>query len=128
MNRATFSLIRDFRRNRSALILFLAALLFLAVVSPRLAAAEEPLSYMKENTGADCPKPALPEFSSLRPIPHLPDPFTKGDGSRVTTREEWRCRRAEIKSLIERYGVGVKPGKPGVFKASLQGETITIIV
>jgi len=60
-------------------------------------AGELPLFYDKEDTSAGRAEPALPEFSALPSIPHLPDPFTKADGSRTTTREEWRTRRAEIK-------------------------------
>ena len=94
--------------------------------APSAAPAEEmSLVYDKENTGADCAKPSLPEFSALPSIPFLPDPFLKADGDRITTREEWRCRRAEIKAMLERYGVGAKPGKPSAFKASLQGNTIS---
>jgi hypothetical protein len=89
---------------------------------------EMPLVYEKENTGADCSKPPWPEFSALPSVPFLPDPFMKADGSRLTTREEWRCRRAEIKAMFERYDVGAKPGKPSTFKATLQGNTITITV
>jgi hypothetical protein len=93
-----------------------------------LAAAAMPLVYDKENSGADCAKPPLPEFSVLPSIPYLPDPFLKTDGSRITTRDEWRCRRAEFKAMLEHYDVGTKPGKPGTFKASLQGNTINFTV
>jgi len=87
-----------------------------------------PLVYDKEDTGANRPKPPLPEFSALPSIPHLPDPFRKADGSRVATGDEWRARRAEIKAMLEHYDVGEKPGKPGTFKAKLEGNTITITV
>ena len=87
-----------------------------------------PLVYAREDTGANSPKLPFPEFSALPSIPYLPDPFTKADGSRITTRDEWRARRAEIKAMLEHYDVGEKPGKPGTFKATLQGNTITITV
>ena len=44
-----------------------------------LRAAEMPLVQSKKNTGADCPKPPLPEFSALPSIVYLPDPFLNGD-------------------------------------------------
>lgn len=106
----------------------LVACLFFLNAQSGLLAGEMPLVYDRENTGADCAKPPLPEFGALPSIPFLPDPFLKADGRRITTRDEWRCRRAEIKALLERYDVGEKPGKPGTFKATLQGNTITIIV
>jgi hypothetical protein len=108
-------------------IVVVACLVFL-IAQLRSVAAEMPLVYGKEDTGANCTKPPLPEFSALPSIPHLPDPFTKADGSRMTTREEWRCRRAEIKAMLEHYDVGEKPGKPSTFKATLDGNTINITV
>ncbi len=86
------------------------------------------LVYEVEDTGADVPKPQLPEFSKLESIPFLPDPFMKADGTRITTRDEWRVRRAEIKAMIERYIIGEKPGKPSKFEAKLDGNTIRITV
>lgn len=106
---------------------FLVAGLLLAALSLR-AAADLPLVYDKEDTGASLPKPPLPEFSALPSIPYLPDPFTRANGARITTREEWRARRAEIKAMLERYDVGEKPGKPTIFKPSLDGNKITITV
>jgi hypothetical protein len=102
----------------------------LIVLNVRLAstAGEMPLVYGKENTGADVQKPALPPFSELPSIPYLPDPFKKADGKRITTRDGWRSRRAEIKAMLEYYDVGEKPSKPRTFKATLNGNTINITV
>ncbi len=97
-------------------------------VASSLAAGEMPLVYDKEDTGADCAKPALPAFDELPSIRYLPDPFKKADGSHITTRQEWRSRRAEIKAMIEHYIAGEKPGKPSMFKATLEGNTIHIAV
>ncbi len=87
-----------------------------------------PLVYDKEDMGTDVPAPKLPEFSELKPISYLPDPFLKADGTRITTKEEWRVRRSEIKDMIERYVIGEKPGKPSTFKATLEGNVIHITV
>jgi hypothetical protein len=102
--------------------------LFWLGVQLAMAAGDMPLVYDKEDTGADAAKPPMPAFGDLPAIPHLPDPFMKADGERIATREEWRVRRAEIKSILEHYDVGEKPGKPSVFKAALEGNTITITV
>ena len=65
--------------------------------------------------------PTLPE------IEHHPDPFLFADGTtRMTSRSEWRCRRAEIKAILEQYDAGIKPGKPDSVEASLSGNTIDI--
>lgn len=96
--------------------------------SSSLLSGEMPLVYDKEDTGASLRKPTMPAFSGLPSIPYLPDPFQKNDGTRIVTRDEWRVRRAEIKAMIEQYGVGEKPGKPGTFKARLDGNTIFIKV
>ncbi|MFO7181639.1 MAG: glycoside hydrolase family 10, partial [Pseudomonadota bacterium] len=49
------------------------------------------------------------------------------DGTRITTKEQWRCRRNEIKKDIEKYEIGPKPEPPTV-KANLQGNTLTVTV
>lgn len=87
-----------------------------------------PTVYDVEDTGADCPKPELPEYASLPEVAYLPDPFLKANGERMTRKDEWRCRRAEIRAMLEKYDVGEKPGKPSTFEASLQGNTLNITV
>ncbi|MGI5149376.1 hypothetical protein ACQEVC_23975 [Plantactinospora sp. CA-294935] len=57
-----------------------------------------------EDDGADCPV-SLPGSTPANANP--PDPFTRIDGTRITSTADWRCRRAEIKRLTERY-VGEK--------------------
>src|SRR5690606_12405209 len=49
-----------------------------------------------ENPSAECSIGALPEFNTLTNDPKLPDPFKKLDGTRITDRSEWLCRREEI--------------------------------
>lgn len=89
---------------------------------------EMPNVYDEEDTGADCPEPAMPSFAELEEISYLPDPFMKADGTPITTKAEWRCRRAEIKAILEHWDVGEKPGKPSTFEASLEGNTLHITV
>src|SRR6476661_3030359 len=110
-------------------MLVTACLLLLVNAPFAFAAAEMSLVYAKEDTGADIRKPLLPAFGELPSIAYLPDPFMKADGTgRITTREEWRGRRAEIRAMLEQYVVGEKPGKPGTIKATLNGNTIDITV
>lgn len=89
---------------------------------------EFPTNYEDEDTGADCPEPPLPAYADLPEISYLPDPFLMADGTRMTTRAQWRCRRAEIKALLEEYDVGEKPGPPSTFEASLDGNMLNITV
>ncbi|MHA4816769.1 glucuronyl esterase domain-containing protein [Streptomyces aculeolatus] len=77
-----------------------------------------------EDDGADCPVPSPPTASNSL----LPDPFTKLDGTRVTTRSDWRCRRAEIRELAERTVYGQKPAKPAGVTGSVSQSQITVNV
>jgi hypothetical protein len=87
-----------------------------------------PLVYDKEFTGEDCPKPTLVEDPMTLPaITFLPDPFLMADGkTRMTTKAQWRCRRAEIKAMLEKYDAGEKPGKPEKVESSFANNTLTI--
>lgn len=87
-----------------------------------------PLHYEVEFTGEDCPEPPLPAFADLPSVESLPNPFTKADGTTLSSRAEWSCRRAEIKAILEEYDVGEKPGKPSVVDASFAGGTLSITV
>ena len=55
----------------------------------------------------------------------LPDPFLLADGKRLSTKDEWECKRAEIRSQIQRYELGTKPPKPTV-SATASGSKINI--
>ena len=86
--------------------------------------AQAPLSFEVENRGADCNVSA----GALSNNQNLPDPFSFNDGSRVSTFEEWSCRRNEIKADIEQYEIGSKPDKPENITASYSGGTLTVNV
>ncbi|HTV24950.1 MAG TPA: hypothetical protein VMG12_39930, partial [Polyangiaceae bacterium] len=62
-----------------------------------------------EDSGAACPRPALPPANQLPAIADHPDPFLMTNGTRITTKAEWACRRAEIKAQVEEYESGPKP-------------------
>ncbi|KAI0379589.1 carbohydrate esterase family 15 protein [Hypomontagnella monticulosa] len=55
----------------------------------------------------------------------LPDPFLLADGKRLSTKDEWACKRAEIREQIQSYELGPKPPKPTV-SATASGNKITI--
>jgi hypothetical protein len=87
-----------------------------------------PAAASAEDEGADCQIGALPEASALPAIAKLPDPFTKLDGKRMTTKAEWRCRRQEIKKLAEKFGYGTKPPKPMSVSGTVSETSITVKV
>src|SRR5437867_3806110 len=47
--------------------------------------------------------------NTANPYPHLPDPLTFNDGSKVKTAAQWRKRRAEILELFDREVYGRRP-------------------
>jgi hypothetical protein len=77
-----------------------------------------------EFDGADCPVPNPGSTNNSL----LPDPFTKIDGSRITTKNEWRCRRAEIKELAEQTVYGQKPDPPDSVTGTVTSSNITVNV
>jgi hypothetical protein len=56
--------------------------------------------------------PPMPSFSSLPDNPYLPDPFRFLSGSRVTTKDQWICRRAEIAALVQEFELGYMQDTP----------------
>ena len=87
-----------------------------------------PGGYDKENTGADCAAPPAPvAFSALPAIANLPDPFLMTNGTRITTKDQWRCRRAEIKSIVEYWESGPKGAPPTSLTATLSGGKLTVV-
>ncbi|PWR05410.1 cellulose-binding protein, partial [Micromonospora acroterricola] len=81
-----------------------------------------------EDEGADCAVPGLPDVGSLPTNAKLPDPFKKLNGTTISTRSDWRCRRAEIKELAEKFVYGEKPAKPATVTGTVSTSTITVNV
>lgn len=78
----------------------------------------------KEFVGEDC-EVAEPQDVNIETLPDL---FEKLDGSRMTKKSEWSCRRAEIKRVVEKYIHGEKPGRPEVVTGTVSGTTISVHV
>lgn len=57
----------------------------------------------------------------------LPDPFAMHDGTRISTKAAWACRRNEIKKDIEKYEIGPKP-EPPMVEASVSGGKLSVKV
>ncbi|MEV6037891.1 fibronectin type III domain-containing protein [Nonomuraea sp. NPDC052116] len=81
-----------------------------------------------EDEGADCTVTGLPDAGSLPTDSKLPDPFKKLDGTRISAKSDWRCRRQEIKKLAEKFVYGEKPGKPASVTGTVSRTGITVNV
>jgi hypothetical protein len=85
-------------------------------------------SATRENTGLDCEVAALPEPTAITKIAKLPDPFTKLDGTRMTSRSEWHCRRQEIHAQAEKYIYGEKMRNHTQVSGSVTSTQVTVDV
>jgi hypothetical protein len=81
-----------------------------------------------EDDGANCAVATLPDPATLTSIAKLPDPFQKLDGTRMSTKAEWRCRREEIRKMAEKYALGTKPAPPQSVTGSVTNTSITVQV
>jgi hypothetical protein len=82
-----------------------------------------------EDPGAGCVVGPLPEFDSLTADAKLPDPFKKMDGTRITNKSEWLCRREEILQQSFAFIYGDKPVPPeGAVTGTVSNSQITVEV
>ncbi len=79
-----------------------------------------------ENRGAECGVPALPAGSTLPDVPNLPDPFTRLDGTAITQKSDWICRREEILRQVFQYIYGQKPPKPESVSGTVSSTQVTV--
>jgi len=84
----------------------------------------------EEDPTAGCAVGQLPAANSFTTgDAKLPDPFTKMDGTRMTDRSEWACRREEILQQSLAYIYGDKPvPPPGAVSGSVSATSITVEV
>lgn len=90
-----------------------------------------PPVYTVENTGADCPVPTtFPAFGALKAIASFPDPFLMESGTRIASRSDWACRRAEISAQIQHWELGTKPAPPPAsdLTATYSGGKLSVVV
>lgn len=81
-----------------------------------------------EDTGAQCEVGQLPNQQDLANNSSLPDPFLNLNGNRISTRDEWTCRRKETLLLAERFLFGTKPGRPDSVTGTVSANSIAIEV
>jgi len=63
-------------------------------------------------TTAGCANVTIPAYSSLVADTCLPDPFKFLNGTRMTSKSDWDCRRNEIAILAQEFEFGYKPCTP----------------
>jgi len=85
----------------------------------------DPVAASKENEGADCVLGTAPAATSNA---KLPDPFKKYNGSRITSKAEWRCQRQETLKQVEASIYGTKPPKPEKVTGTVSRTQITVNV
>jgi hypothetical protein len=56
---------------------------------------------------------SFPEVNELPVRPEMPDVLTMAGGAKVTTFDQWRQRREEMKEILEHYELGHAPPPPG---------------
>jgi hypothetical protein len=80
-----------------------------------------------EDTGTDCVVPDLADPSELPSNSKLPDPFKRIDGTTITKKSDWHCRRAEIRAQAMKYIYGDKP-TPEVVTGTVTNSSISVHV
>jgi hypothetical protein len=75
-----------------------------------------------------CTLPTLPDANSLPVNMKLPDPFTFFDGTKLTRKDQWECRRQEILAMAAKYLYAPVPTKPDSVTGTVSGGNISINV
>src|SRR5690606_8510320 len=82
-----------------------------------------------ENPSAACEVGPMPSNESLMSNPKLPDPFVRMDGTRITDKSEWMCRREEILQQLSHFVWGDKPVPPdGATTGTVSTSSISVSV
>ena len=75
----------------------------------------------------NCTLPNFPEASALPDLGmKLPDPFKFFDGTPVTTKAQWECRRKEILAMAAKYLYGPVPGDCDEVSGTVSGGNVSI--
>jgi hypothetical protein len=77
-----------------------------------------------EFSGADCKVTEPKDGKSST----LDDLFVNGDGARMSKKSDWRCQRAYLKRVVEKYIEGDKPGTPDTVTGTVSKSSISVHV
>jgi hypothetical protein len=61
-------------------------------------------------------------------VANLPDPLLMDSGTRIASRADWRCRRAEISAHIQHWETGTKPEPPTTLTATYASNQLSVTV
>lgn len=81
-----------------------------------------------ENTTGHCIIAPLKNFTDLPEILSLPNPFIALDGTALTEKKQWPCRRAEIAAQAQHYELGIKPAAPQQVSGAVGPEKISVTI
>jgi hypothetical protein len=95
----------------------------LLVASAAFAVAA-PASEIFERQSTCSTQDSYPTVNSAK----LPDPFTSAAGTKITTKADFECRKAEISKIMQQYELGTYPPPPDKVEASMSGSGITVRV
>jgi hypothetical protein len=91
------------------------AALLAAVVAPSVVSAQE------------CPS-SIPAGFTPKANSKLPDPFMQADGTRITTKAQWKCQRNFLSQLVQKYTLGEMPPPPESVTSTFSGNSLAITV
>ncbi|MBN1309280.1 MAG: hypothetical protein JXA18_15255, partial [Chitinispirillaceae bacterium] len=82
---------------------------------------------LTEEVVGECVLPTLPDPSGLTKVnDKLPDPFMFYDGTRMTKKSQWQCRRKEILAMAQKYIYGPTPEvNPADVTGTISGGTVS---
>ena len=84
-----------------------------------------PILEFKEDFRSECTIGEIPTtYSNAK----LPNPFETLAGTKITTKDEWKCRREEIGAMYEKIMLGDKPRNPERVEGSLSEDIFTVTV
>jgi len=115
----------DRPRFRSAVVVLAAAALAVGGAIALVGRSTPANAATVEDEGADC---AVSVPGSTPANSRLPDPFRRINGTRITAKSDWRCRRAEIREMSERFVYGDKPARPQSVTGTVSSTNITVNV
>ena len=96
-------------------------------MSPARRAAGGSGTVSPENTGANCNATSAPLLGAQNK--KLPNPFAMHDGTVISTKAQWECRRNEIKADLEKYEIGPKQApETATVVATLTGKALSVKV
>src|SRR5262245_36486631 len=84
-----------------------------------------PVGTVTTCSGGQAPLPAL---GDLHETTELPDPFLSLGCMRITSADQWACRRTEIAAQAQTYELGAKPPAPASVTGAFDAGNLTVTV